>query len=98
MIFGYQIPLLNHYLTIVMTLSLFFTFLKPLTAERLQTLRDSNLNHYSALLDNPVLSSVNPNNLPESWYRRNEEGFGEDIMEVIELLGLEVPMIRYFMP
>jgi len=79
-------------------LSLFFIFLKPLTAERLQTSRDSNLNHYSALLDNPVLSSVNPNNLPESWCGSNEEGFGEDIMEVIELLGLGVPMIRYFMP
>jgi len=79
-------------------LSLFFTFLAPLTAKRLQISRDANLDLYSALLDNPVFSNVNPNNLPESWCGSNEEGFGEDLMEVIELLGLGISMIRYFMP
>ena len=79
-------------------LSLFFTFLAPLTAEQLQISKSANLDLYSALLDNPVFSNVNPDNLPESWCGSNEEGFGEDLMEVIDLLGLGIPMIRYFMP
>jgi len=78
-------------------LSLFFTFLAPLTAERLQISRDANLDLYSAALDNPVFSNINPNNLPESWCESNEEGFGQDLIEVIELLGLGIPIIRYLM-
>ncbi|KAG0136985.1 hypothetical protein HOY82DRAFT_535859 [Tuber indicum] len=80
-------------------LSIFFKCFKPLTYDQQQlkpdTSGDHDLSLFSSLLDNPITTDFNSDNLLEMRLGEEESVLGQDVMEVIELLGMGIPMIRY---
>ncbi|KAG0136998.1 hypothetical protein HOY82DRAFT_598017 [Tuber indicum] len=81
-------------------LSLFFKCFKSFVHNQKYTKRDvsTNLEIASTLLESSVTTNFNGEIRSEMGVEDSDDGFGKDEMEVIELLAMGVPAIRYLMP